>query len=405
MGPSLSRLLTYLPKDCRQSRLRTLLLILSLFSITTLLFLYTRWTTQPILLPSLPPHTKLILFWTPYFNDPPPHLHDDLSHCPHPACHLTTDRRTLPNASAVVFHIFDLYAAQYDLPPGPRPPGQRYVYFSLEAPTYPKSVDLHQSPWDGFFNLTWSYRLDSDVVSDLYAREMEVRVGMAWRHRGMLRGLLRGKKNRAVVFASNCNSESGREAYIEELRKVYPVDVFGKCGDGEEECPGGDRVGCMLRVIGQYKFYLAFENSICLDYITEKSYRALSAGSVPVVLGRGQYDLQLPNNSFIRTSDFNSPAELGQYLQKLSADIELYETYFLWRFQPVTAWLPERMDPRNVSVCRLCEILHTPGYHSASAARIGDWWLQDSGCMRTYPWWDGLNTAWGKLGRAVRGVV
>ena len=34
-----------------------------------------------------------------------------------------------------------------------------------------------------------------------------------------------------------------------------------------------------------YKFYLSFENSLCLDYITEKFFLAFHAGVVPIVYG------------------------------------------------------------------------------------------------------------------------
>ena len=33
------------------------------------------------------------------------------------------------------------------------------------------------------------------------------------------------------------------------------------------------------------QFYLAFENSHCQDYITEKFWRALDKGIVPIVMG------------------------------------------------------------------------------------------------------------------------
>lgn len=41
----------------------------------------------------------------------------------------------------------------------------------------------------------------------------------------------------------------------------------------------------LLRILGNYKFNLATENAICDDYITEKLWRPLQVGSVPIVLG------------------------------------------------------------------------------------------------------------------------
>ena len=37
--------------------------------------------------------------------------------------------------------------------------------------------------------------------------------------------------------------------------------------------------------LAKYKFYLSFENALCRDYITEKFYLALNAGTLPIVYG------------------------------------------------------------------------------------------------------------------------
>ena len=48
-----------------------------------------------------------------------------------------------------------------------------------------------------------------------------------------------------------------------------------------------------------YKFYLAFENSICHDYITEKFYNALLYRTVLIVFGGANYQALAPKGSFI----------------------------------------------------------------------------------------------------------
>ena len=56
-----------------------------------------------------------------------------------------------------------------------------------------------------------------------------------------------------------------------------------------------------------YKFYLAFENSKCLDYVTEKFYNALLFSIVPVVYGGADYNaIGAPKNSYIDVRIFQS---------------------------------------------------------------------------------------------------
>ena len=63
-------------------------------------------------------------------------------------------------------------------------------------------------------------------------------------------------------------------------------------------------ISCLL----PYKFYLAFENSDCEDYITEKFWRTLNKTlSIPIVMGKGNYKALAPPNSYIHVDDFTSP--------------------------------------------------------------------------------------------------
>jgi len=40
-----------------------------------------------------------------------------------------------------------------------------------------------------------------------------------------------------------------------------------------------------LHFVARYKFTLSFENAVCDDYITEKLWRPLVVGSVPIYMG------------------------------------------------------------------------------------------------------------------------
>lgn len=94
-----------------------------------------------------------------------------------------------------------------------------------------------------------------------------------------------GKSKMAVALISNCGSKSGRIDYIESLRKYIKVDIFGTCGT-----PCVNRAECKSNLASEYKFYFAFENSYCEDYITEKFFEILKFDVIPVVMGSGPYD-------------------------------------------------------------------------------------------------------------------
>jgi Glycosyltransferase family 10 (fucosyltransferase) C-term len=76
--------------------------------------------------------------------------------------------------------------------------------------------------------------------------------------------------NQVAWFVSNCNDRNGRLNYARELSKHISVDIYGKCGT--KTCPRSTESSCFELLKEDYKFYLAFENSNCKDYITEKLF-------------------------------------------------------------------------------------------------------------------------------------
>lgn len=90
------------------------------------------------------------------------------------------------------------------------------------------------------------------------------------------------KTKMVAWFVSNCHTKNGRLEYARELAKHIQVDIYGTCGNFS--CP--KRSGnCYGSLKNEYKFYLAFENSNCKDYITEKLFsNALGHNIVPIVV-------------------------------------------------------------------------------------------------------------------------
>ncbi|XP_008571286.1 PREDICTED: alpha-(1,3)-fucosyltransferase 5-like [Galeopterus variegatus] len=284
--------------------------------------------------PTLPP--LLILLWTWPFNKPVA-----LSRCsemqPGSAdCQLTANRSMYPQADAVIVHHWDISSRpQSQLPPSPRPPGQRWVWFSLESPSNCRQLKA----LDGYFNLTMSYRRDSDIFTPYGWLE-------TWPGQPADGQVNLSAKTKLVAWVvSNWKADSARVQYYQMLKTHLKVDVYGKA-----HMPLARKT--MMEQLAQYKFYLAFENSLHPDYITEKLWKnALQAWAVPVVMGpsRSGYEQFLPPDAFIHVEDFQSPKHLAEYLQLLDKDHARYLSYFRWR---------ETLRPRTISwalaFCKAC---------------------------------------------------
>ncbi|GAU91037.1 hypothetical protein RvY_03367 [Ramazzottius varieornatus] len=328
--------------------------------------------------PGLMPDTKIILFWTRFFSDwDVPYLHDKMAACFEQKCLLTDDRRYLQASSAIVFHVRDdLNLA--DLPRC-RSPKQLYVFFLLEAVPY-TNRDLKL--WAGFFNLTWTYRRDSDVFNSFY---MEKYHAALWSNVSAATQALKAKKNRALVFSSHCPTSSRREEYIAELQRYFPVDIVGSCGPGRVDCPKHDTT-CDRRLIPTYKFYLAFENSYCDDYVTEKVMRALNFESLPVVYGAANYSHFMPPHSFINTASFPSPKDLAAYLWNLTRNPLEYAQYFQWKLNANYTRVRDKLaQPEVASTCGLCRLLHDKFFRGKRYDDLHGWWVEKGNC--SLPTW------------------
>ncbi|XP_003123142.1 galactoside 3(4)-L-fucosyltransferase [Sus scrofa] len=296
----------------------------------------------------------LLLLWTWPF-----HVRVAVSRCselrPGTAdCQLTDNRGEYPRADAVLVHHREVSShPQRQLPPSPRPPGQRWVWFSMESPSHcPQLKAL-----DGYFNLTMSYRRDSDIFMPYGWLE-------PWPGQPVDVQLNISAKNKLVAWVvSNWREDSVRVRYYRQLQAHLQVDVYGR---SHKPLPSS----AMTTQLSQYKFYLAFENSLHTDYITEKLWRnALLAWAVPVVLGpsRRNYEQFLPPEAFIHINDFQSPKELAQYLLALDKDDARYLGYFRWR---------ETLRPQFFSwalmFCKACwRLQQEPSYQTVPS--IASW--------------------------------
>lgn len=139
---------------------------------------------------------------------------------------------------------------------------QVWLLFLLECPLHTMSF----SDMGGLFNWTASYRHDSDIVAP-YEKFVQYHDFIPPR---VSRNYAAGKKRKVAWFVSNCAARNKRLQYARELSQYIEVDFYGKCGT--KRCPRTSSGVCFQLLNKDYKFYLAFENSNCKDYITEKFF-------------------------------------------------------------------------------------------------------------------------------------
>jgi alpha-1,3-fucosyltransferase len=230
--------------------------------------------------------TKRILVWKRFFGSKSIREDPDLlkkSNCPVTNCVITHDRSKLRKSDMVYVHVVQTPIGRDSLPKS-KPRSQRWIFSAYESPLHTPLIPEYNS----YFNLSSTYSLQSDFPN-FYRNGFDQR--FVWRTNGSFNKSFdysEGKKMVAYAIISNCEDKSERMNYIKELKRYVSVNVFGSCG---QPCPID--FDCREYFSAYFKFYLAFENSICSEYITEKFFDVLKYNVVPVVLGGGDYALHV----------------------------------------------------------------------------------------------------------------
>ena len=317
---------------------------------------------------------KVILFYTTWFGSPNwlgiAHGAELNVSCGEQTCRFTHNRDELQRSDAVMFHGRDLPSETVlkEVEKN-KPSKQRWVYHLFESP---HNAGRNPALFNGMFNWTMTYRVRSDIFipyayySPLKPNEIDP----------VTKNYAEGKDKLVAWGVSHCGTL--RDEFAEKLMKYIKVDIFGACANKfnqHESCPRGSQ-DCDKK-LQTYKFYLSFENSFCIDYITEKYWRSpLSNDIVPVVMGGASYEdeqLAIPG-SFINVVDFESVEALAKYLIYLNTNDTAYNEYFSWKKKfkltnPVNSW-----------PCMVCEALNDDSLPTKVYDNLGDFWGVEKSC-------------------------
>ncbi|XP_034557178.1 alpha-(1,3)-fucosyltransferase 4-like [Notolabrus celidotus] len=243
-------------------------------------------------------------------------------------CTLTDDWSAHREADAVIVHHREVESGTVYLPPEPRSSAQKWIWMNYESPAHTPGLRR----FNNVFNLTLTYRTDSDIFLPygylVLKNQRSPRNHLAQPLHAPSSQPLRPRLLAWVI--SNWSESHERVAFYYQLSRHIKVDVFGRAGRPLPEDRGR---GSVVRMLGRYQFYLALENSRHTDYITEKLWNAVLAGSIPVVLGpsRQNYERFLPPKAFIHVDDFPSVRALAKYLLRLSRDPVRLRRHLDWR--------------------------------------------------------------------------
>ena len=172
-------------------------------------------------------------------------------------CFLTDDRAHMVDADAALFHHAAISVN------GPRPTNQIWILYMLECPYHTPGL----SSVKNLFNWTATYRRDSTIVAP-YEKFRFFNASQT--QKKQMKNYAKQKTKKVAWFVSNCGAQNRRREYADELSNHIPVDIYGACGP--LKCPRHVADRCFEMLNKDYKFYLAFENSNCRDYITEKFF-------------------------------------------------------------------------------------------------------------------------------------
>merc|ERR1712038_1232644 len=252
------------------------------------------WTGSPTY-----PRIPVLAWWQPFTGD------DGLQTCGEHQCFVTNDRtfRNHPMLSAVLFYGSDF--RPHDLPL-PRKKGEDWAVFHEESPKN-NPIFSHAALIEHFNHTATFSRSSSMPLTTQYLEGINMItdpsfvVPLAKKNQLMKEGV-------APVAYGHCLHNKDLPEHLRGSEKWKERDY--------------------LSLLAKYKFIIAVENAVCDDYITEKLWRTLQVGAVPIYLGAPNIEELLPHeNAAVLVKDFSSVKEVADLIHRLNDNDKEYVRY------------------------------------------------------------------------------
>jgi hypothetical protein len=163
--------------------------------------------------------------------------------------------------------------------------------YNMESPQHDDIVGTIKS---AKFNFRFDYQLDSEIVAAYFELAPSTLEDSVRRQTMLFKPYLPYEQRHVGVeaawVAKNCRSSNHREQFVEAVMGAgVRVDSFGGCLHNKDFPAGYQDIShddsSFMKLLSKYKFYLSFENSNCRHYYSEKLFRSLEIGVIPILLG------------------------------------------------------------------------------------------------------------------------
>lgn len=292
-----------------------------------------------------------ILFWYRY-NSLESENEELSKTCKH-KCQIGTikDLEPIEDYHAVIFNA--KYLNTNYILPEKRRLDQLYVFFSIISPYEIKFPHFIKN---NFFNLTMTYRLDSDI---------QIPHKIIKKHPTNYKLPSEAEIKKRTNLIGWVTKNSVVDLPIRTLKFVAELSKYGKAPIINETYKN------YSDIVKNYKFYLAIEKHNCDGYLTDELYDLMQYDIVPIVYGLTDYQKLLPPKSFINANDFPNVKSLVLYLMNVTRYTEKYLQYLEWKKDYVL------QDPDGSALCKLCSVAKSVRKNEAKVYKnIENWFYQ-----------------------------
>ncbi|XP_010487861.1 PREDICTED: glycoprotein 3-alpha-L-fucosyltransferase A [Camelina sativa] len=224
--------------------------------------------------------------------------------------------------------------------------GTLSIIRSMESAQYYQENDLAHARRKGY-DIVMTTSLSSDVPVGYFS----------WAEYDIMAPVQpKTEKALAAAFISKCAARNVRIQALEALMAAnVKIDSYGGCHrnrDGRVE---------KVEALKHYKFSLAFENTNEEDYVTEKFFQSLVAGSVPVVVGAPNIEEFAPSpDSFLHIKQMDDVKSVAKKMKYLADNPDAYNQTLRWKHEGPSDSFKALVDMAAVHFsCRLCIFVAT----------------------------------------------